>query len=234
MKKILVTCEHSGNEIPGSFRYLFTGQNDLLNSHKGYDIGACDLYEALVQEIADMHMEYDLSRLLIDPNRSLHNKAVFSELSRSLDSDSKDYIIATFYQPYRKGVESLISNAVISDHYIIHIAVHTFTPVMHGKERDADIGLLYDPSRGPEKNLCKLLRHHITKNDPTLRVRFNYPYKGTSDGLVPYLRTQFDQNIYTGIELEVNQRFATADEETCSQIENVLLCAFRSAILDNI
>ena len=43
--------------------------------------------------------------------------------------------------------------------------------------------------------------------DKNLVVRFNYPYKGISDGFTKYLRTRFTGKQYIGIELEVNQKF---------------------------
>ncbi len=37
---------------------------------------------------------------------------------------------------------------------IIHISVHSFTPVLKNKIRNADIGILYNPKRSIEKNLA--------------------------------------------------------------------------------
>jgi hypothetical protein len=39
-----------------------------------------------------------------------------------------------------------------------------------------------------------------------MKVRFNYPYKGTSDGLTTTLRKKFGPQ-YVGIEIEINQKF---------------------------
>jgi hypothetical protein len=40
---------------------------------------------------------------------------------------------------------------------------------------------------------------------PELRIRCNYPYRGTADGLVRSLRHRFSYQDYLGLELEVNQ-----------------------------
>ncbi|MDX9703497.1 MAG: N-formylglutamate amidohydrolase [Candidatus Auribacterota bacterium] len=233
MKTILTTCEHGGNIVPNSYKNLFKDSKSLLNSHRGYDIGAIDLYESMVNEISDIHICYGITRLLIDPNRSLHNKSLFSEITGSLDKNNKQYITDTFYNTYRDGVQALIEMSNKNGKHVIHIAVHTFTPVLNDKERTADVGLLYDPARNAEKNLCKLIKHHITHNDPSLRVRFNYPYLGTSDGFVPYLRKQFSQSDYTGVELEVNQVFALKDKSRWEEVQEIVVGAFRSAILDS-
>ncbi|HQO04445.1 MAG TPA: N-formylglutamate amidohydrolase, partial [Spirochaetota bacterium] len=42
MRALLLTCEHGGNIIPEGFRPLFTGDRNVLNSHRGYDIGALE------------------------------------------------------------------------------------------------------------------------------------------------------------------------------------------------
>ena len=36
---ILITSEHGGNEVPANYNSLFLGYDDLLNSHRGLDIG---------------------------------------------------------------------------------------------------------------------------------------------------------------------------------------------------
>ena len=41
---------------------------------------------------------------------------------------------------------------------------------------------------------------------PELRVRYNYPYRGDSDGLTTWLRKKHPAARYLGIEIEINQR----------------------------
>lgn len=78
---------------------------------------------------------------------------------------------------------------------------------MDGHERNNDIGLLYDPDRMEEVRYCDKFRELLLNQLPDLRIRSNYPYLGTADGLTTYLRQQFPEN-YLGIELEVNQKWA--------------------------
>jgi predicted N-formylglutamate amidohydrolase len=88
---------------------------------------------------------------------------------------------------------------------VLHLAVHSFTPVWAGQERNADIGLLYDPRRIQERRLCQRWQRLLGEVDSTLRVRRNYPYLGRADGLTTALRQEFAPTSYLGIELEVNQ-----------------------------
>ncbi len=91
----------------------------------------------------------------------------------------------------------------------LHISVHSFTPVLRGVRRSADIGLLYDSRRILEKELVKSWLWTLSLESPH-RVRRNYPYLGRSDGFTTALRRQFPAARYLGIELEINQRLLTS------------------------
>ena len=86
---------------------------------------------------------------------------------------------------------------------MLHLSVHTFTPVLDGKPRIADVGLLYDPARKTEAHLMQAWRDNIAKQVPELKTRRNYPYHGRADGLTSDLREKFGDSRYLGIELEV-------------------------------
>ena len=86
---------------------------------------------------------------------------------------------------------------------------YSFTPVLAGQTRRADIGLLYDPGRRDEARFARAFRSAARAIDPELRVRFNYPYRGTTDGLTTTLRRELPPARYLGIELEVNQALLT-------------------------
>ncbi|MDD5941447.1 N-formylglutamate amidohydrolase [Fibrobacter sp.] len=89
---------------------------------------------------------------------------------------------------------------------IVHLGIHSFTPVLNGKVRNTDIGILYDPTRPQERAYANVIKDEIKRLYPAMKVRFNYPYKGTSDGLTTTLRKKFDPQ-YVGIEIEINQKF---------------------------
>ena len=71
--------------------------------------------------------------------------------------------------------------------------------------RDADIGFLYDPARRYERKFCREWRKKLVANKDLWRVRMNYPYRGTADGLTTYLRKKM-KGTYLGIEVEINQK----------------------------
>ena len=92
-----------------------------------------------------------------------------------------------------------------SEPEIIHLGIHSFTPELNGKVRNTDIGILYDPARPQERAYANVIKAEIKRLYPAMKVRFNYPYKGTSDGLTTTLRKKFGPG-YVGIEIEINQK----------------------------
>ncbi|MGM0933028.1 MAG: N-formylglutamate amidohydrolase [Bacteroidota bacterium] len=203
--KLVLTCEHAFNEIPEGYKTLFSGANKILNSHRGYDPGALDLLEHL-KALGDFTYTHKISRLLVEVNRSIGHPHLFSEFTKGLSTVEKNKIIAFWYNPFRTEVEDRIKKLIEKGETVIYLSVHSFTPILNDDIRSADIGLLYDPSRKEEKVFCKDLKSKLREEDSTLKIRFNYPYLGKADGFTTYLRNKFPEN-YSGIELEVNQKF---------------------------
>ena len=207
MAKVVVTCEHGGNAIPSRYRLLFHNHLGLLTTHRGYDIGALPLATALAKKVGDAFYFSRVSRLLVELNRSLHNPVLFSEITGTLPPEERQELLREYYFPYREAVEKKIRDFIQTGHQVVQVAVHTFTPVLEGVERQADIGLLFDPARKGEREFCERWRQILQRANDRLMVRMNYPYLGVDDGFTTYLRTRFAPEAYAGIELEVNQKF---------------------------
>lgn len=203
---VLVTCEHGGRRIPPRYRALFAGRDALLASHRGYDPGALALARELAAALTAPLVVSTTSRLLVDLNRSPGHPRLFSEPTRSAPADVRRTILKTYYRPYRNRVEAAIAAAIADGRRVVHIASHSFTPVLGGDVRNADVGLLYDPRRRGEADLCRRWQAGIEMLAPDLTVRRNYPYRGRSDGMTAWLRRRFPADAYVGIELEVNQK----------------------------
>ncbi len=194
--KLLITCEHAGNRIPPAWQDRVSIPKHVLESHRGIDIGAKRLAQDLAKALKTPLFLFETSRLFVEGNRSLHHQRLFSEFSQHLTRDEKQEVIESIYQPYRDEVQAYIGKSLP----VFHVSVHSFTPVLNGVARNADIGLLYDPSRAREKKLAASWKSHLHGQ---WRVRMNYPYLGTSDGFITYLRRQYSATRYAGMELEV-------------------------------
>jgi len=204
MTRWLLTCEHGGNQIPARWRHLFRGADEVLESHRGWDRGSLDVFRTLEPEIADAAFPAQLSRLLVDLNRSMGHRHLFSGYTRTLPAAEKQQILEQHYLPWRKAVVDQVQDWRKAGVTVIHVSVHSFTPELNGHRRNADIGLLYDPGRPLERELSRRWRELLTELAPDIRVRMNYPYRGTADGFTRSLRTIHPAG-YAGIELELNE-----------------------------
>lgn len=211
-RKLIITCEHAGNEVPAKYRHLFRSNPEVLNTHRGYDIGALDLTNTISDALNIEAHVHTLSRLIIDLNRSLHNPSAFSEFMDGVDQESRRSIIEEYYLPHRQKIQQVITGSISKGRSVIHLSVHTFTPQLKGIVRNADVGLLYDPQRTSEKEFCWKWRRQLQSQMPDLKYRMNYPYRGTMDGFTTSLRKEFSQEKYLGVELEVNQKFAESND----------------------
>ncbi len=146
-----------------------------------------------------------VTRLLIENNRSEHHRALFSAISKPLPPEEKQRILEQYWQPHRRRVGTAIKTFLSHRHRVIHLGVHSFTPILDETPRNFDIGLLYDPARRFETAVARKWRDALHACTPHLRVRMNTPYRGTADGLTTALRRSYPAARYAGIELEMNQ-----------------------------
>jgi len=225
--KLVITCEHGGNEIPECYRLLFQKEKNVLETHKGFDLGALDIFEYL-KPLSAYSKSSKTSRLLIELNRSLHHPKLFSKYTKSLNFTEKETIVSKYYNPYRNEVASEISKLIYNNEQVLHLSIHSFTPNLNSTERQCDIGLLYDSRRLSEKVFSTVFKSEIKSTNSNLNVRFNYPYLGKADGFITFLRKKFPQN-YTGLEIEINQKFSKSNVMNIN-LKQTLLLALKNVI----
>jgi predicted N-formylglutamate amidohydrolase len=225
----LITCEHGGNRIPAPYGPLFHGRHAILDSHRGYDPGALVMARALARSFGAPLVISTVSRLLVDLNRSLGHPQLFSVATRGAAATDRAAIVEQYYRPYRLEAERLVRQLHSRGRRVIHISSHSFTPVLDGKVRNVDVGLLYHPHRWGEAELCSRWKASLVTSDPQLRVRRNYPYAGKGDGLTSHFRLCFPPGTYVGIELEINQQIVLAAGRRWAALRTLLIDSLRTA-----
>lgn len=211
-KALIISCEHGGNQIPENYKHLFQGHDDVLKTHRGYDIGALELAKQIKCQVETSFFFTEISRLFVEVNRSVGHPQLFSEFTAGLPEAEKEAILKKYYYPYRDQIERAVAWHSANGHQVFHLSIHTFTPELDGKKRNADIGILYDPSRKVEKDFSDALQNSLERSNSGLVVKHNYPYEGTDDGLTTTLRKTFPDVDYCGIEIEINQKFAERND----------------------
>ena len=212
--KLMLTCEHASNRLPAAFKKFVPV--DVQETHRAYDIGALKVFRKLVNFAKpEFSCEGKFSRLFVDLNRTITNKSAFSDYLR--DNENAKAAATAYWKEYRENVEKFVAKNIGASKKgaknngkegadIVHLGIHSFTPALNGKVRNADIGILYDPTRPQERAYANVIRDEIKRLYPHMKVRFNYPYKGSSDGLTTSLRKKYGPR-YVGIEIEINQKF---------------------------
>jgi len=220
--RLVITCEHASPAISARYADVKQRAGQALLSHRGYDPGARELARYLARSFQARCFEGKYSRLLVELNRSLHHAQLWSEFSKPLSKARKSAVLKNHYSSYRQAVEAHMSSLVGRGLRVMHVSVHSFVPKLGGEVRRADIGLLYDPRRAGEKHWAARWKSALEQEDPTLRIRRNYPYLGVADGFVTHLRKRFGNSRYLGIELEVNQRWVLEERKGWNLLKDVV------------
>lgn len=203
---LILTCEHASNTVPNGLESVFVGAQDLLNSHRGYDLGAFSIYTKLQQLLNPAFaLAGGYTRLSIELNRSLRHPALFSEQTKGLSLAIKEQLIRDIWQPFRGATYTAVQNLLLNpDRQVLHLSIHSFTPTLNNITRNCEISFLYDPKNQLEKSLALQWRSELSQIRPEWRVRFNYPYRGNADGHTTHLRRSFKTR-YAGLEVELRQ-----------------------------
>lgn len=199
---MVLTCEHAGKEVPPEFQCVFLDAK--YEHHRWYDLGARDYAQALADSYGWVLFCGDWTRLLVDLNRSENHRNLFSAVTRKLPEEERRRVIQKHYRPFRARVKQIVLRAIKKGQRVVHLSCHTFTPRLRGIVRSMDVGVLYDPRRLGERNLASILCEQLRAVG--FSVRKNAPYKGVADGHVTALRRLFTDDVYLGLEIEVNQR----------------------------
>jgi len=221
---IILSCEHAGNAVPENLSYLFNAEPEVLETHRGWDLGAWKLAEFLSVKLNAPLVGCHITRLLVEANRSSDSTELFSSFSSILPDSEKEKLIREHYLPYRSKLQTLIEEAKKP---VLHLSIHSFTPMWNGIERSVDIGILFDPQRNSESNYSHRLKQELEKQLPLLSTKYNEPYKGTDDGITTWVREFYSEETYTGIELEVNQKFAVTLNAIQNEIAKSIQSTFR-------
>lgn len=208
--KLVLTCEHATNALPKKYTSYFSEFKQRLETHEGYDLGAFRIFKNL-KPLATFSSSYPWSRLLIEVNRSLQHSQLFSSISKSFSEQQKRELIEEYYRPYREEIQKKIYTYVKQGESVLHLSVHSFTPILNGDTRNTEVGLLYDPRRSEEKKWAMHFKKNLYAHLSNQRIRMNYPYLGKADGFTTSLRHQFQER-YIGIELELNQELLVKEE----------------------
>jgi hypothetical protein len=217
---VLISCEVGGDRVPARWSggsSTEAGDPAEASSRFGLwfpvDSDPASGYAArrMASRLAASLVAHDNSPELIDVTHSLHHRDLFSAWTRLWPSVERAALIEQIYRPYRWRVRTAIRQQLNRSRYVIHLSIRTFPPRHRGKHRRADVGLLYDPACDEEVDFCLDWIDEMYEALPMLRVRRNYPRRGTSDSLTKAMRSEFSGEGYLGIEVLMNRAWIGRD-----------------------
>lgn len=147
----LLTGDHAGKAIPAALGTLGLGQGDLAR-HIACDIGVSGLGRSLAERLDACFIEQSYSRLVVDCNRAAGHADAFARISdgipvpgnAALDATGEAERFCAIHAPYQAAIARALAERDAAGRRTILIALHSFTPVMGGKARPWDIGVLHD------------------------------------------------------------------------------------------
>ncbi|NNE06749.1 MAG: hypothetical protein HKN15_13590 [Xanthomonadales bacterium] len=177
---ILLVCDHASNAFPAAMHQL--GLADwVLEKHVAIDIGAARVTRHIADLLDAPAVLAGYSRLIVDPNRQLHDVSAFIQVSDGiavpgnldLDETEKQERVDSFFLPYHDAISEQLRKFEQRDIVPAFISIHTCTPVFNNVVRHCHIGVMWDQDERIPVPLINRLREN-----PELSVGDNEPYSG--------------------------------------------------------
>lgn len=203
---VVLSCEHATNRLP--FRSRRTLQErEVLESHWGWDIGAWELTRELTRRLRTSAIGGRWSRLAIDLNRRVDDSTLVRKVAGGVElswnvgigPEEIERRVLEYHTPYHVELDRLVLRRVVRGTRPLLFAVHSFTPVYHGRLRDFEIGMLFERHGDLARRIGQALA------DSGLRVRYNEPYSGIA-GMMYSIDRHGKHHGLPCLELEVNQK----------------------------
>jgi predicted N-formylglutamate amidohydrolase len=210
--QFLISCEHASPAIPEPWKPWLAPFCESCDDHQIWDPGTSEIATHLGHFLHAPVFKGEYTRLLVDLNRSARHPSLFSPPMLELEDARRTRVLTSYYYPFRHQVIRALEYFITQGKPIIHLSIHSFTPILNGERRMADFGLLYNPQRRWERQVADLCLYYAKTARPSLTCRSNYPYSGVSDGHVTALRLPFTRFNYLGLELEFNQKLPLVDQ----------------------
>lgn len=220
----LVTCEHGSNLVPPSLASYFNvhESDSRFICMDGFDVGAKQVARHFATRLHCATVEAKYSPAVIDCNRPPTRRLLFSGPASQIPITDRQILVKEVLVAHQNRVRALIDHHHRCGQQTIHLAIHSFAPFEPGTSpetgngrcdaaRRTDLGLLYDPARPLERDLCAHWSESLFDRLPMIRVRRNYPMRGTREGLTRLLRREYSADSYLGIELQMNQAWCARE-----------------------
>ncbi|MBX2805558.1 MAG: N-formylglutamate amidohydrolase [Hyphomicrobiales bacterium] len=233
----LIVCDHASNAIPASLDALGLSET-ALESHAAWDPGAYGIALEMARLLDAPLFRAGFSRLVYDVNRPPDSPEAIRETSeiydvpgnRGLSQAARQARVEAIYEPYHSRLAALLDERSENARTSVLIAIHSFTPVYHGQEREVQLGVLHDlDSRLADAVLARAPRY------TSLKTERNQPY-GPTDGVTHTLQKHAVPRGLPNVMIEVRNDLITSESEQTAiaqTLSNILAQALNSVLAEN-
>lgn len=212
---LVLSCEHAAWTLPPGVDLGV--EREVLQSQASWDHGALEIANRLSEAVGLPVHAGAFSRMFVDLNRPATHADVIPVVSYGapvpgnvhLSGLERDARIAAFHAPYWAAVRRDAMARLRDAGHVLHVSSHSFDPALDPRNRQFDVGVLYDPAHAFEAGLAERLMFALRAAG--LSVRANQPYTGVGPAVCTALRGELGA-AYAGIELETSHAVTyTAD-----------------------
>ncbi len=186
---LVLIADHARRDLPEEYGSLGLPASEF-DRHIAYDIGVEDVTRRLAARLDVPAVMASFSRLLIDPNRGEDDPTLIRQLydgtvvpaNYPMSPEERTKRLDLFYRPYHDAVAAMTASlAAAAGAPPLILSIHSFTPVMQGRQRPWHAGVLWDMDDRVARPLIEALAE-----DPLLVVGDNEPYDGALRGDTMY------------------------------------------------
>jgi len=170
---LLLVCDHASSFLTRDLGTLGLSDAELAR-HIAWDIGIAEVTRGLARRLDAPAVLSRFSRLAIDPNRAPDDPTLIPQLSDGVvipgnqDLSPEDFQarIETLHQPYHAAIRCGLDVLEARGPAPAMVSMHSFTPVMKGRERPWHVGILWDDDpRLPRPLMARLRAQGIPVGD---------------------------------------------------------------------
>lgn len=148
---LLLVCDHADNFVPRALASLGVPQR-ALERHIAYDIGIAPVTRMMADALGAPAVFSHFSRLIVDPNRQLDDPTLTPAIAdetvvpgnRELTPEDLEARLRSFFWPYHNAVAGQLDRMAARGRCPVLVPMHSFTPVLRGRQRPWEIGVLWD------------------------------------------------------------------------------------------
>ena len=148
---LLLVCDHAHNFVPRALASLGVPAR-ALERHIAYDIGIAPVTRMMADALGAPAVFSHFSRLIVDPNRQLDDPTLTPAIAdetvvpgnRDLTPEGLEARLQSFFWPYHTALARQLDAMAARGRTPVLVSMHSFTPVLRGRQRPWEIGVLWD------------------------------------------------------------------------------------------